>query len=295
MHQTPRPVTPTIRSSDVGEGWSPISTPEHSTPRGTPRGTPARGPSVGSSPKTPVRGIPVDVYGGIPVDQSGLVQTYMMQTPIHDIQAEEERDEVPIVAVIATTLHWMASAETIILDPEGEAAQGEVMMVQEDIETTEAETSAKESTGGSPRVPKQRKRKTSSERAAMTVSSETIELEGKPVFKARRKDILKSKDIGNQARRGRSKTRESRPSAAAGSNKALEGGETIEETLGEVFAEPLTHKTSLYKQFWEEQKNLRNDALNPNYGGKGIGQGGRKRKSTTTTKKVPGSIPMEGW
>ena len=77
MHQTPRPVTPTIRSPDVGEGWSPISTPEHSTPKGTPRGTPARGPSVGSSPKTPVRGIPVDVYGGIPVDQSGLVQTYM--------------------------------------------------------------------------------------------------------------------------------------------------------------------------------------------------------------------------
>ena len=62
-----------------------------------------------------------------------------------------------------------------------------------------------------------------------------------------------------------------------------------------MFAEPLTHKMSLYKQFWEEQKNLRRDALNPNYGGKGIGKGGRKRKSTTTTKKVPGSIPMEGW
>ena len=99
--------------------------------------------------------------GGIPVDQSGLVQTYMTRTPIHDIQAEEKRDEVPIVAVIATPLHWTASAETIILDPEGEATQGEVMMVQEDIETTEAETSAKESTGGSPRVPKQRKCKTS--------------------------------------------------------------------------------------------------------------------------------------
>ena len=126
----------------------------------------------------------------------------------------------------------------------------------------------------------------------MTVSSKTIEPEGEPVFKARRKDILKGKDIGNQARRGRSKTRESRPSAAAGSSKALEGGETIEETLGEVFAEPLTHKMSL---FWEEQKALRCDALNPNYGGKGIGKGGCKRKNTTTTKKVPGSIPMEGW
>ena len=77
VHQTPRPVTPTIQSPDAGEGWSPMSTPEHSTPRGTPRGTQVRGPSVGSSPKTPVRGIPIDVYGGIPVDQSGLVQTYM--------------------------------------------------------------------------------------------------------------------------------------------------------------------------------------------------------------------------
>ena len=169
------------------------------------------------------------------------------------------------------------------------------MMVQEDIETTEAETSAKESTGGSPRVPKQRKRKTSSKRAAMTVSSETIELEGEPVFKARRKDILKGKDIGNQARKGRSGARESRPSAAAGSSKALDGGESIEETLGEVFVEPLTHKTSLYKQFREEQKRLRRDASDPKYGGKGIGKGEHKRKSTTTTKKVPGSIPMEGW
>ena len=158
-------------------------------------------------------------------------------------------------------------------------------MVQEDIETTEAETSAKESTGGSPRVPKQRTRRTSSERTAMTVSSKTIELEGEPVFKARRKDILKGKDIGNQAWRGRSKTRESRPSAAAGSSRALEGGETIEETLEEVFAEPLTHKMSLYKQFWEEQKNLRRDALNSKYGGKGIGKGGRKRKSTLLLRR----------
>ena len=41
-------------------------------------------------------------------EQSGLVQTYMTRTPIHDIQAEEERDEVPIVAVIATPLHRRA-------------------------------------------------------------------------------------------------------------------------------------------------------------------------------------------
>ena len=76
---------------------------------------------------------------------------------------------------------------------------------------------------------------------------------------------------------------------------ALERGGTIEETLGEVFTEPLTHKTSLYKQFQEEQKALRHDAHNPNYEGKGIGKGGRKRKKATTTKKVPGAIPIEGW
>ena len=76
---------------------------------------------------------------------------------------------------------------------------------------------------------------------------------------------------------------------------ALERGETIKETLGEVFTEPLTHKMSLYKQFQEEQKALRWDAHNPNYGGKGIGKGGCKQKKTTTTKKVPGAIPIEGW
>ena len=75
----------------------------------------------------------------------------------------------------------------------------------------------------------------------------------------------------------------------------MEQAETIEETQGEVFTEPLTHKTSLYKQFHEEQKALRCDARNPNYGGKSIGKGGCKRKSTTTTRKVPGSILMEGW
>ena len=110
----------------------------------------------------------------------------------------------------------------------------------------------------------------------MTVSSETIEMEAEPVFKARQNDILKGKDIGNQARRGRSKTQVSRPSAVAGSSKVLEQVETIEETLGEVFTEPLTHKTSLYQQFCEEQKALRCDACNPNYGGKGNGKGGRK-------------------
>ena len=35
----------------------------------------------------------------------------------------------------------------------------------------------------------------------MTVTLETVQEEGEPVFKARRKDILKGKDIGNQARK----------------------------------------------------------------------------------------------
>ena len=129
----------------------------------------------------------------------------------------------------------------------------------------------------------------------MTVTSETLQVEGEPVFKARRKDILKGMDIGNQAQKGKGKTQSAKPSAAAGSSRALEQADTIQETLGEVFAEPLTHKTSLYKQFHKEQKSLRCDAHNPNYGGKGIGKGGHKWKSTTTTKKVPGTIPIEGW
>ena len=83
-------MTPTIQSPQVGEGWSPVSTPEHLTPVRTPHGTPVRGPRVDASPKIPIRGIPFDVYGGIPDEQSGLVQTYMNRTPIQDIQAEEE-------------------------------------------------------------------------------------------------------------------------------------------------------------------------------------------------------------
>ena len=86
VHQSPRPVTPTIRSPKAGESWSPVSTPDRSTLVGTPSGTPVRGPSVGHSalsprtcpgPKTPVRGIPIDVYDGIPEEQSGLIPTYL--------------------------------------------------------------------------------------------------------------------------------------------------------------------------------------------------------------------------
>ena len=38
VHQSPWPVTPTIHSLQAGEGWSLVSTPEHSTPIGTPWG-----------------------------------------------------------------------------------------------------------------------------------------------------------------------------------------------------------------------------------------------------------------
>ena len=85
----------------------------------------------------------------------------------------------------------------------------------------------------------------------------------------------------------------------AGSAKALEltedPADTIGDTLDEVFTTPLTHKTSLYKQFQEEQRALRRDARNPNYEGKGIGKGGQKRKSAKATKKTPGPVVMEGW
>ena len=74
-------------------------------------------------------------------------------------------------------------------------------------------------------------------------------------------------------------------------------GETIEETLDEVFTAPaVTHKTSLYKQFRKEQAALRRDARDPNYGGKGWGKGGAsRRKSKTVVKKKPGTVPLEGW
>ena len=54
--------------------------------------------------------------------------------------------------------------------------------VQEVKDSEDEDTPAKESTGRSPQVPKIRKRRRSSER--MTVTSETIDSEGTPVFKA---------------------------------------------------------------------------------------------------------------
>ena len=229
------------------------------------------------------------MYSGIPEEQSGLIPTDLNRTPVQDLQTEEEqREEVPEVMAISESvppLHRTVSEETIILNPEEEEA------VHESSESTEADTSAKESTGSSPRVPKQRKRKSSSERSVMTVTSETVGVEGEPVFKTWRRDILQGKDIGNRAQKSKGR----KVTAVAGSSEQLEQVGSIGDTLNEVFVAPLTYKTSLYQQYHEEQKALRRDAANPKYGGKGRGKGGRKRKSATTMKKTPGTIPMEGW
>ena len=282
VQQSPRPVTPTIRSPKAGESWSLVSTLDRSTLIGTPSGTPVRGPGVGHSPlsprarpspKTPVRGITIDVYGGILEEQSGLIPTYLNRTPVQDLQTEEEqREDIPEVMAVSESvppLHRTVSEETIILNPEEEEA------AHESSESTKADTSAKESTSGSPRVPKQRKRKSSSERSVMTITSENVEEEGEPVFKTWRRDILQGKDIGNRAQKSKGR----KVTAATGFSEQLEQAGTIEDTLNEVFVAPLTQKTSLYKQYHEEQKALRRDALNPKYGGKGRGKGGRKRKS----------------
>ena len=149
---------------------------------------------------------------------------------------------------------------------------------------TEEDTSAKESTAGSPRVPRAQKRKSAS--ARMTITTETVEVgepsdSGEPVFKDRRKDIIKGKDIGNRA---------ARKAAAAPS---------IQEQLGEVFeTKPKTFGTSLYNQFRKEQAKLRWDAHNPRFGGRGRGKTGSKRKQTPAVKKTPGPVPLrplEGW
>ena len=149
---------------------------------------------------------------------------------------------------------------------------------------TEGNTSAKESTAGSPRVPKTQKCKSVS--ARMTVTSETLDVgepssSGEPVFKKRRKDIIKGKDIGNRARKEKAAKESS-----------------IGTQLGEVFSQPKTYGTSLYKEFKKEQAQLRRDAHNPKFGGKGVGKSGAKRKLKQPTKKVAGPIPLQplqGW
>ena len=176
VHRGTRPITQTMRSPIAGEGWSPISTPDRPSIAGTPKSTPGRRPRVGGSPGVPQHGIPID-SGGLPMEYSGLLETYMHGvSPAYLPETEPEEgvsQDEPERAVTSVTL------------PE----------IQEVVDSEDKDTSAKESMAGSPRVPKSRKRKTSSER--MTVTSETIESEGTPVFKARRKAIVKGKDIGN--------------------------------------------------------------------------------------------------
>ena len=178
VHQGTRPITPTMRSPIAWEGWSPISTLNRPSITGTPKSTPGRRPRVGGSPGVPQHGIPID-SGALPMEHSGLLETYMhgvSPANLPELEPEEGfSQEEPERAVISETL------------PE----------IQEVVDSEDEDTSAKESTGGSPRVPKSRKRKTSSDR--IIVTSETIESEGTPVFKAHRKAIVKGKDIGNRA------------------------------------------------------------------------------------------------
>ena len=147
-------------------------------------------------------------------------------------------------------------------------------------EETEGDTSAKESTAGSPRVPRAQKRKSAS--ARMTITSETIEVEepsssGEPVFKSHRSDIIKGKDIGNRAARRASQD------------------PTIQEQLGEVFSpKPLTFGTSMYNQFRKEQAKLQRDARDSNFGGRGRGKTGPKMKPKQPVKKTPGPV-LQGW
>ena len=114
--------------------------------------------------------------------------------------------------------------------------------------------------------------------AWMTVTSETIDVgepssSGEPVFKKRREDIIKGKDIRNRARKEKAAKESS-----------------IGTQLGEVFSQPKTYGTSLYKEFKKEQAQLRRDARNPKFGGKGVGKSGAKRKPKQPTKKVKGLL-----
>ena len=124
-----RPVTPDIRSLTSEDSWpgTPRGTPSRPCVGGTPLTTPRR-PSDAVSTRATVspnisRGISLD-EGGLPMDQAGLVETYMGGRPC--VQEEE--------------------VETAEETPSGQ------------------DTSAKESVGDSPRVAlRGRKRKCSSE------------------------------------------------------------------------------------------------------------------------------------
>ena len=265
-----RPVTPTIRSPTSEDSWpnTPQTTPLRPVVGGTPTQTPRRssGVTAGRSPVV-LRGLNLD-EGGIPMDQSGLLEPHMMgRSPAYFTEDPEE----------LRSRH--SSASTVVLPVTEDPAQV----------PDETETSAKESTGGSPRVQKTRKRRSSSERAKMTVSTETIT--GDPVFQTKRKDIVRDKDIGNRASRAHR-----RPTATV--TTAEELMDVTEQPAAAPApitggARPKTFATSLYGQLHEEQKQLRRDARNPQYGGRGRGKAGNRRKAATTKKKIQG--PVEGW
>ena len=245
VHGVERAITLEIRSPSSSDSW--VVTPTHlgvgDTPTQTPLGTPAGTPSRRRRTPTPsprlLRGMQLDEEGGIPMDASGILPPYLQgRSPA----AEEELAALPG-------------------DRPEEGEEAENPQDSSDQETEE-DTSAKESTAGSPRVPRAQKRKSAS--ARMTITTETVEVGessdlGEPVFKDRRRDIVKGKDIGNRA---------ARKAAAASS---------IQEQLGEVFQEkPKTFSTSLYKEFRKEQAKLRRDAHNPQFGGRGRGKTGSK-------------------
>ena len=270
-----RPITPDIHSTCSEESWT--GTPVHpdvgDTPTQTPVGTPVRTPSSTPSRRrrTPtasprvMHGLQLDLEGGIPMEASGLIPTYMHGWSPAVLDEPSEQQVPPPVDRP---------------EEEEEIAHQEESSDQE----TEGNTSAKESTAGSPRVPKTQKRKSIS--ARMTVTSETLDVgeptpSWEPIFKKRREDIIKGKDIGNRARKEKAAKESS-----------------IGAQLGEVFSQPKTYGTSLYKEFRKEQAQLRRDAHNPKFGGKGVGKSGAKRKPKQPTKKVAGPIPLQplqGW
>ena len=56
VHQSIRPITPTMRSPVAGKGWSPISTPDRASVTGTPKTTPGQKLRIGGSPAVPLHG-----------------------------------------------------------------------------------------------------------------------------------------------------------------------------------------------------------------------------------------------
>ena len=155
--------------------------------------------------------------------------------------------------------------------------------------------------GDSPRVAlRGKKRRRSSERSAecgkMTVTAETIEEgegTGEPVFQAKRKDIVKGKDIGNRASHAKKKK---------ATETVQEKPVSIQEQLSTVFSggpkeasrSKTTFATSMYKRFKEEQKQLQKDAVDPSYGGKGRGKGGAHKRKGKSVQKKASPLPLEG-